>query len=417
MSPKRHAIKHTVKHEVKSSKIVTTKRNSSNSTNKVKNATTIVMIFAVIMAIFGLLMIFDASSYIANRDFGNQFHFVILQAIWLGIGLIPAILIYLWDYRKFCKLALPGMIVIIGLLIAVLIFGTDINGAKRWFAIGEIPIQPAELLKPIFIIYLAAWLAKERSEKFKFFSFKDLLKTEFAKKTLTFLAILLVVLLLVILEPDLGTTMIIGITAVIMFYISGTDQIHRYGSIGIGIVFAILAGIAGILESYRFQRILTFLDLLRTGDVADKMGAGYQIYQILIGIGSGGFFGKGFGQSRQRFGYLVENTAFTDSIFAIILEELGTIGGIIIIVGWFAFALSGLTIAYSSKDRLGQLLAAGITIWLTLQAFLNMAANVGLMPLTGIPLPFLTYGGSNTLVTIIGIAILLNIGKINSQNK
>ena len=138
--------------------------------------------------------------------------------------------------------------------------------------------------------------------------------------------------------------------------------------------------------------------------------------QILIGIGSGGFLGKGFGQSRQRFGYLVENTAFTDSTFAIILEELGLVGGVVLIFGWLFFLWRGLKIAMNTQDKQGKLLASGITIWLVLQALINMAANVGLMPLTGLPSPFISYGGSNTLVTLIAIAILLNISRYNTNN-
>ena len=137
--------------------------------------------------------------------------------------------------------------------------------------------------------------------------------------------------------------------------------------------------------------------------------------QILIGIGSGGLLGKGFGQSRQRFGYLVENTAFTDSIFAVVLEELGLIGGVVLIFAWLVFLWRGLKISMNAPDKQGKLLAAGITIWLTLQTLMNMAANVGLIPLTGIPIPFLTYGGSSTIVTAIGIAILLNVSKYSNN--
>ena len=145
------------------------------------------------------------------------------------------------------------------------------------------------------------------------------------------------------------------------------------------------------------------------------MGSGYQMQQILIGIGSGGFLGKGFGQSRQRFGYLVENTAFTDSIFAVILEELGLWGGTLIVVSWIIFLWRGFKIALNAIDKEGQLLATGITIWLTSQAFFNMAANVGLIPLTGIPLPFLTYGGSSTIVTVAAFGLLLNVSRFRKN--
>jgi cell division protein FtsW len=196
-----------------------------------------------------------------------------------------------------------------------------------------------------------------------------------------------------------------------MFFISGKDKIHTWGSISILLLGIPLAVLAGILEPYRFERIKTFLDLLLKGEVTDPKGSGYQIQQILIGIGSGGFWGKGFGQSRQRFGYLVENTAFTDSIFAVILEEFGLLGGIVLIALWTIFLWKGIDIAERVEDKQGRFLATGVTIWLALQAFLNMSANVGIIPLTGIPLPFLTYGGSNTFVTLVGIALLLNVSR------
>jgi cell division protein FtsW len=202
-----------------------------------------------------------------------------------------------------------------------------------------------------------------------------------------------------------------------MFLLSGEDKIHTWGSILLIVtVGAPLAILAAILAPYRLQRVQTFLNLLLKGEVVDPRGTGYQIQQILIGIGSGGFFGKGFGQSRQRFGYLVENTAFTDSIFAIVLEELGFLGGTILIVAWMILFVRGMKIAQNAPDKEGKLLATGIVIWLTLQAFFNMGANVGLIPLTGIPLPLLTYGGSSTVVTLIGIAILLNISKYSKLN-
>lgn len=378
---------------------------------------TYVLIFSIIMGVFGLLMIFNASFYTANHDFGDQFHFVKLQAIWIVLGLIAGIIAYFFNYKRLVVIALPALIAVIILLLLILFLGNDINGSKRWFSIGGIPLQPAELLKPIFIIYLSAWLSKQQSSKNKFSDFRELIHTDFAKKIITFLIILAVVLLLVLLEPDLGTTIIIGITSISLFYISGTDTIHKMGSIGIGFVFTIVGGLAGVLASYRFKRIATFFQTLLTGEVPDKNQSGYQMHQILVGIGSGGFWGKGFAQSRQRYGYLVENTSFTDSIFAVYLEEFGFIGGVFFVIFWLIFLWNGLNISLKAPDKFGQLLAAGITIWLVAQALLNISANVGLVPLTGIPLPFMTYGGSNTIVTFLGIGILLNISKFNHAGR
>ena len=198
---------------------------------------------------------------------------------------------------------------------------------------------------------------------------------------------------------------------------AGEDRIHTLASGSVLLLLVPVAALAAILEPYRLKRVMTFMSLLFTGKVADPQGSGYQMQQILIGIGSGGIFGTGFGQSRQRFGYLVENTAFTDSIFAVILEELGFLGGTLIIIAWLVFLWRGLKIAMGAPDKQGRLLAAGITVWLVMQTLLNIAANVGFIPLTGMPIPLLSYGGSSTIVSLIGIGILLNISKYsNIQN-
>ncbi len=372
-----------------------------------------ILFFLIIMAVFGAIMIYDASVYQANQIFKDQFYFFKQQVLWLFIGVIPAFFFYFIDYRKLLKLALPGLITIIILLILVLVFGEEVNGSKRWFQIGPLPpIQPAEFAKIIVVMYFSSWLAKREHSYTKF---EDAFKKGFGSSLLGFIAILGVVAFLILLEPDLGTTMIICVTAFAMFFVSGKDKAHNIGSFLTIFLLLPIAAIAAILEPYRLSRVQTFLNLILTGEVSDPRGSGYQMQQILIGIGSGGFWGKGFGQSRQRFGYLVENTAFTDSIFAVVLEELGLWGGAIIVFSWIFFLWRGFKIAMNAIDREGQLLAAGITIWLTCQAFFNMAANVGLIPLTGIPLPFLTYGGSSTIVTLIAFGLLLNVSRYAKQ--
>ncbi len=358
-------------------------------------------------------MIYDASVFKASSIFNDQFYFLKFQLLWIAIGIVPTILIYYWDYRKILKLSLPLLIGIIVLLVLVLFLGEEINGSRRWFAIGPLPtIQPAEFAKLFIIIYLASWLSKQ---DYRYEKISSLLQSQFVKNLLGFVFILGIVAILIVLEPDLGTAMIICMTSFAMFLMAGEDKLHTFGSLAVLLMFLPVAVLAGILEPYRLERIKTFLNLIITGEVTDPKGSGYQIQQILIGIGSGSLFGKGFGQSRQRFGYLVENTAFTDSIYAVILEELGLVGGAVIIVAWILFLWRGLKIALNAPDKQGQLLAAGITVWLVLQALINMAANVGLIPLTGIPSPFLTYGGSNTIVTLFGIGILLNISKYSQK--
>ncbi len=374
----------------------------------------VILFFAIFMAIFGAIMIFDASVYQANTVFNDQFYFLKSQLVWLAVGTIPAVIVYFWDYRKMLKLSLPALIITVILLAGVLILGEATNGSKRWFAIGALPkIQPAEFAKLTLIMYLANWLAKR---EYKYKDFKSAMREGFIKNLIGFLAILGIVAILILLEPDLGTTMILCITCFLMFIMAGEDRIHTMASFSVLLLLVPVAGLAAILEPYRLSRVTTFLSLLFTGEVADPQGSGYQMQQILIGIGSGGIFGKGFGQSRQRFGYLVENTAFTDSIFAVILEELGFLGGVLIIMAWLVFLWRGLRVAMNAPDKQGKLLAAGITIWLVLQTLLNIAANVGFIPLTGMPIPLISYGGSSTIVSLIGFGILLNISKYSNTN-
>lgn len=374
-----------------------------------------ILYFVIFMTLFGAIMIFDASVYIANAIQGDPFHFLKLQLVWVIFGSIAGIFLYLIDYRKLLKGSLFGLISVIVLLVLVLVFGKDINGSKRWFALLDpLPgIQPAEFAKLGIILYLSSWMS---SNKYFSDNTKVILKDSFLKSLVSFIAIVGVIALLIMLEPDLGTTMIICITSFVMYFIAKDGWEHAKYTIGsLFLLFIPLGTIAALLERYRVGRVTTFLHLLITGEIANPLKEGYQMQQILIGIGSGGFLGKGFGQSRQRFGYLVENTAFTDSIFAVILEELGFLGGSLLVIAWIAFLWRGFRIGLNAPDKQGKLLASGITIWLTLQALLNMGANVGLIPLTGIPAPFLSYGGSSTLVTLAGIGILLNISKYSTK--
>jgi cell division protein FtsW len=365
------------------------------------------------MSIFGAIMIFDASVYQATTTFNDQFLFLRQQILWLAYGFTISLFIYLWDYKKFSKLSFIAVLGTVGLLVAVLIFGEVKNGSQRWLTIGPMDIQPAELAKITLILYLSNWLSKK---DFDYKDYKSAIKEGLFKNLFSLGAIVGIFALLIMLEPDLGTTIIIVVTSIVMYITAGENRIHTLGSSLLFLAVVPIGLLAVILEPYRLKRVQTYLTLLFTGEVADPRGSGYQMQQILIGIGSGGFLGKGFGQSRQRFGYLVENTAFTDSIFAVVLEELGLLGGTLIILAWMLFLWRGIKVAINAPDRQGRILASGITVWLVLQALMNIAANVGLIPLTGIPMPFLTYGGSSTIVTLMGIAILLNVSKYSTNN-
>ncbi len=302
----------------------------------------------------------------------------------------------------------------VGLLILVL-FMPAINGSRRWIGLGIGTLQPSELAKLTFTIYLSSWLSKTR-EKRTAKTIADQFSEHIMKELLPFLVVLGALCILVLLEPDLGSTLLIGGTALVMYFLSGSDAIHAIGSFMIVLVMGMLGILAAILSPYRLERVKTFIPLLLRGDVEDPLGAGYQIRQILIAVGSGGLAGLGFGESRQKFQYLVETTAVTDSIFAVIAEELGFIGSVILLAAFALFIYRGYQIAKNAPDRFGMLLAAGITFWLGIQALLNIAANVAIIPLTGIPLPFISYGGSSLVITMAAVGMLLNVSRQTTNN-
>jgi cell division protein FtsW len=402
---------------------------------------TLLLVITYLLLFIGLVFIFDASLFQAVNFFDDEFFFIKTQAIWVVIGSIFLIVLSRIDYHFWLGIkAFWILIGIIASLIAVLILGApfwdkivgesgkfliflvgsqlQLGGANRWiilqpFSSFRVTIQPAEFAKLGIIIYLTSWLA---SRKHSFKNFKEALDLHFKKDLVTFLIIIFIISALIIMEPDLGTTMIILGISYIVYFISGRDKYHFVGSLGIlsvGIV-AVLA--AGLLSSYRLQRIQTFMDVFRTGQVQEQETAhssGYQIQQILIGIGRGGLTGVGLGNSRQQYGFLVENTAFTDSIIAVILEETGFIGSIVIIgIYIFLFEIA-IQIGLKAKDRAGNLLALGIGSWICMQALLHIAANTATIPLTGLPMPFLSYGGSSTLSIMMGVGLLLSVDRYN----
>ena len=280
------------------------------------------------------------------------------------------------------------------MLIAVLIpgIGVEAGGAKRWINLGSLgTLQASEFVKFGLIIYLAYWFEK-KGQRIK--SLYDTL--------LPFVGILLVIFFLIIQEPDMGTAMTTAGIAVTMFFVAGASWPHIVGLVTTG-----LAGVVALIvvEPYRFRRLLTFLN-----PGADPLGAGYHFNQALLAIGSGGLLGLGYGHSRQKFAYLPE--AASDSIFAVIGEELGLVGCLFFVILPFAIIVwRGLTIARTAPDTFGRLLAFGITAWIGLQAVLNIGAIVGLIPLTGVPLPFVSLGGTALVFNLIACGVLLNISK------
>jgi cell division protein FtsW len=351
----------------------------------------ILVVSVLFLTFFGLFMIYDASSFVAFRDFSDKYHFVKDQIFWIILGLAAFAFFSHFNYHRLYNLALPILLVGIGLLVAVFIpgLGVKVLGASRWINLRFTTLQPSEFIKISLAIYLAAWFSKK--EKGRIWSF---------------LMLLGLIIFLVILEPDMGTAAIILAEGIVLYFLSGARSIY----------FAILTPILAVggflfakLEPYRAARLSAYLNFNQ-----DVSGSSYHVRQILIALGSGGLTGVGLGNSLQKYAYLPENT--TDSIFAIIAEELGFIGAVFIILVFVVIIWRGFYIAMNSKDPFGKLLAGGITTFLAMQIIVNLAAQTALLPLTGIPLPFISYGGSALIINLTAVGILLNIARQEARS-
>jgi len=335
------------------------------------------------LTLFGLMMVGNASVVSASRDFGDKWHYFRHQAAWAGIGLVGFIVASRFPHHRLSHYAVPLLGTAIILLLLVLIPGLGVQalGARRWLNLGFTSFQPSELAKLALAIYLAK-LAKNRP------------------KFVQFMAPLGILCILIMAQPDLGTTLVIlGMGLVTYFGMGG-----RLGPFALTAPVVVLAILGYVLISpYRLGRLQTFLN-----PEADPLGSSYQIRQALIGLGSGGVFGIGLGQSRQKFDFLPEAT--TDSIFAILAEEMGFVGASVLILAFLALGLLGLRISQNASQPFSQSLALSLTVWLWFQAFINLSALVALVPLTGIPLPFISYGGTSLVVNLVAAGILVNIG-------
>src|SRR3989344_2587339 len=334
------------------------------------------LLFTVLaLVIFGVVMVANASVVDAVRTFGDELFFAKRQVLRAVGGLIIMLVLSRIPYQIWNKLALPIIGITVILLVAVLIpgVGTDALGARRWINIGFIDLQPAEFAKLALCIYFAHLFAKRQA-------------------FLPFIFALSLTVGLVMLEPDMGT-------AAIIYFVSGANLGYLLTLIPIGLI---ASAIFILTSDYRRERVLTFLN-----PSADPLGTSYHIRQVLIALGSGGIFGLGLGQSRQKYLFLPEPA--TDSIFAIIGEEFGFVGGLAVIILFSCLVWRGLSIAARGNDPFGRLLAVGITSWIGIQAFINLSAMVALLPLTGVPLPFLSYGGSALVFNLAAMGILLNI--------
>lgn len=338
------------------------------------------------LAIFGLIMVGNASSVDAIRDFGNKWHYAKLQAIWVGLGMLIFGTMSVFPHQKLEKYAMPLLVLSFVFLVAVLIpgIGSKALGARRWLGFGSFNFQPTEITKLALVIYLAS-----------------LLKSSYEDKLKSFLWVMGTIIALVMLQPDMGSAMILGGIGFAMYFGSGT----KLGKLLLWIPIAlVVVGGLIMISPYRRARLQTLVDYSK-----DPLGSSYHIRQALLGLGSGGVWGVGWGQSRQKYEFLPET--MTDSIFAVIAEELGLVGGLALILLFLYLGWLGLDSAVNASHEFGSNLAIGITTWIVLQAFINIAAMVALVPLTGIPLPFISYGGSSLSLLLLASGILVNVSK------
>jgi len=352
------------------------------------------LVFLVFFTVlFGLIILASAGIVDGKEKFDSSYYYVINQIL---NGLIPGVILFYLlskiDYKYWKKLALPILVGAVFLVILVFVpgVGLALKGAHRWVSVGPISFQPSEFLKLALIIYLAAW-----------FSGRGKKSRKGAYALIPFLLILGFVALLLVLQPDFGTLGLVMAIAMAIYFFSGAKTKHILILILIG---GILVGSLAFLSPYRFDRIKTFLN-----PDQDVLGSSYHIRQALIGIGSGGIFGVGFGASQQKANFLPEPVG--DSIFAVLVEELGLVGGLLLISLFIAILITLIYISRQSRDEFGHLFALGIGVWVAGQAFINIAAITGLIPLTGLPLPLVSFGSSSMVAILAGLGIATNISR------
>jgi cell division protein FtsW len=336
---------------------------------------------------FGLVMVYSASSARAALAADDPAYYLKRQAAYALLGIVALVVLSRTDFRRLRYCVPPLLLTSFALLVAVLVIGTPVNGAKRWITLGPATVQPSELAKLALALWVAAYLSRSPAPQ----SLRELIRPIGAVFGLS--------LVLILVEPDLGTAISVVVMLAAVLVVAGTRLATLAGAAAIG---ASLIAAAIWLEPYRRERILSFLDPWQ-----DPQGAGFQSVQAMLALGSGGFFGVGLGESVQKVYYLPESS--TDMIFAIVGEELGLVGAFALLAAFVVFGYAGFNVALACRDPFGKLLATGITALICGQAALNVSAVMGLAPLTGIPLPFVSYGGSSLVVMLASVGILLNI--------
>jgi len=354
---------------------------------------TFLIVLGIIIA-YGLIMLASASSVLGQQLKDDTFYYLKHQFLYgIIVGLVGFFITSKIDYHYWKKYAFIFMVINVVLLFLVLIpgLGTAYLGAKRWINLGGIQFQPSEMVKLSFLMYLAVWL-ENRAKKME----------DASSSLIPFLIMVgFLVLMIAGVQKDLGTMVVIAVIAITVYFTAGAPWRHLtlLGIGGTGLFLLLVR-----IFPYRWQRLTVFLN-----PELDPQGIGYHINQALLAIGSGGLFGLGLGHSQQKFNYLPEPAG--DSIFAIISEELGFFFAVMLVILFLALFLQGIKIARQAPDPFGKLLTVGIMIWIIFQAYINIAAMLSLVPLTGIPLPFISYGSSSLVMLLIAVGLVVNVSK------
>lgn len=348
------------------------------------------------LALFGVVMVYSASAVMAQRENGNEFHYVLKQGIWTAIGLVVMLLAMQVDYKHLKnRRVVYGLLAVTAVLLVAVFASSPTNGAHRWIKFRQFSIQPSELSKPALVIFLAYFLERRAGEEGQFWT--------------TFVPCAIVTSALaglIVIEPDLGTAMMLGVIFFVVVYTAGARPKHLAMLAAPALV--VLAGLL-IFVPFRAKRLITFLD-----PWADPQGSGFQVVQSLIAVGSGGPNGLGFAQGKQKMLFLP--FAHSDFIFAVVGEELGLVGALAVVAVFAVFLWRGIRTSLLAPDRFGMLLALGLVSAIVTQALFNISVVLSLVPTKGIPLPFISYGGSSLVLTLAAVGVLLNISQQASSS-
>lgn len=352
-----------------------------------------ILVMVCLLCAFGLVMVFSASYYYAQNTASvgyDGYYYIRKQGVYLAIGLPMMIAVSYFDYRRLEKYKVVVIMISIVMLVAVLVFGQETNGARRWIVIGGQSIQPSEIAKFGMMLYMCSFMSR-----------KHAIMKSFTKGMLPMLLVIGVICGLVMLQPNMSMSVIMGLMGFALLFVGGCDTKQM---LLLGVVAVAMFGLLAIIEPYRMARLTSFTD-----PWADALGDGYQLIQSYYALGSGGMFGVGLNNSKQKLLYMTYGES--DFIFAIVCEELGLVGGLMVIAAYGFIVYRGIRVALRCRDRFGSLLAAGITVVFGVQVFVNIGVCTGLLPTTGQALPFISAGGSSMMIFLAAMGILLNISR------